>query len=75
MYDYSGIKFILYTSLVWSNRLLLSLNAETESNVESEMDVAPTTKVIQFLVRDQVGALANALQIFSVSFQLTVGSS
>lgn len=31
------------------------------------VDISPTTKIIQFLVRDKVGALANAIQIFSVS--------
>ena len=35
-------------------------------------DVSPTTRVIQFLVRDEVGALANALQIFSVSLSSSV---
>ena len=42
-------------------------NAETESTAESELDVTPTSKMIQFLVRDEVGTLGNALQIFSVS--------
>lgn len=43
------------------------MNAETESTAEPEMDVAPTTKVIQFLVKDEVGSLSNALQVFNVS--------
>ena len=46
------------------------MNAETESDAESELelDVTPTSKIIQFLVRDEVGTLSNALHIFSVSF-------
>ena len=38
----------------------------TESDSTAVTDVSPNTKIIQFLVRDEVGALANALQIFSV---------
>jgi hypothetical protein len=51
---------------------LFSLNAESESTAASEFDVAPTTKVVQFLVRDEVGTLSNALQIFSVSFLIYI---
>ena len=47
--------------------IIFSLNAETESTAESELDVTPTSKMIQFCVRDEVGTLGNALQIFSVS--------
>jgi hypothetical protein len=44
------------------------LTTDTESTAESELDVTPTSKMIQFLVKDEVGTLASALQIFSVSF-------
>ena len=45
------------------------MSAETESiaGSESKLDITPTSKMIQFLVRDEVGTLGNALQIFSVS--------
>ena len=43
------------------------MNAETESTDEPELDVASTTKVIQFLVKDEVGSLSKALQVFNVS--------
>ena len=43
------------------------MNAETESTAESELGITPTSRMIQFLVRDEVGTLGNTLQIFSVS--------
>ena len=45
--------------------------AETERNAESELDVTPTTRIIQILVRDEEGTLTKALQIFSVSKDLS----
>ena len=49
-----------------------SIYIETESKAKVELDVTPTTNVIQFLLRDEVGTLANALQIFDVSYKISI---
>ena len=51
-------------------RSTFSSNAGTEyyhNNAELELDVTPTSKMIQLFVKDEVGTLAKALQIFNVS--------
>lgn len=55
---------IIFIQIMWANYYLV------EEGDPSTDDISPSTKIIQFLVRDEVGALANALEIFSVSLSL-----